>query len=146
MSNVICDLVLYLQSEGLNISWICHGTIPFQYLKTVFTIQHSTLSLTGSQFLFLKQDGSIWDLGGKFRQKRIHLFWIFWSLSFIFALERGNHEEHPQSKCDWISVLHNNLLYAGVRYLLWHYRNFSLTFIFFRTFEAIASPVPLESS
>ena len=33
MSNAICDLVLHLQSEGLNISWICPGTIPFQYLK-----------------------------------------------------------------------------------------------------------------
>ena len=38
------------------------------------------------------------------------------------------------------------VLYAGVRYLLWQYRNFSLAFIFFRTFEAIASPLNLESS
>ena len=34
MPNVIWDLVLYLQSEGWNISWIYTGTIPFQYLKT----------------------------------------------------------------------------------------------------------------
>ena len=73
MSNAICDLVLYLQSEDLNISWIYPGTIPFQYLKTVFAIQHSTLSLTGSLFIFLKRDRSIWALGGKFRRKRIHL-------------------------------------------------------------------------
>ena len=33
MSNVICDLVLYLLSEGLNISWIYTGTIPFHYIK-----------------------------------------------------------------------------------------------------------------
>ena len=58
MFSPICDLVLYLQSEGLNISSIYPGTIPFQYLKTVFAIQYSTLSLTGSQFLFLKCDGS----------------------------------------------------------------------------------------
>ena len=95
MSNAICDFVLYLQSEGLNISWIYPGTIPFQYLKTVFAIQYSTLSLTGSQFIFLKWDGSIWDLGGKFRQKRIYLFWASWSLSFKFVFKRGNHEEHP---------------------------------------------------
>ena len=54
MSNAICDLVLYLQSECLNISWIYPGTIPFQYLKMVFAMQYSTLSLTGSQSIFLK--------------------------------------------------------------------------------------------
>ena len=43
MSNAIYDVMLYLQSEGLNISWICPITIPFQYLKTIFAIQHSTL-------------------------------------------------------------------------------------------------------
>ena len=95
MYNGICDLALYLQSEGLNISWTYPGTIPLQYLKAVFAIQYSTLSLTGSQLIFLKWDGSIWDLGGKFRQKRIHLFWAFWSLSFKFFFKRGNHEEHP---------------------------------------------------
>ena len=95
MSNAIGDLVLYLQSECLNISWIYPGTIPFQYLKTVFAIRDSTLSLTGSQFTFLKWDGLIWDLGGKFRQQQIHLFWAFWSLSFKFFFKRGNYEEHP---------------------------------------------------
>ena len=95
MSSAICDLVLYLQSEGLNISWIYPGTTPFQYLKTVFAIQYSTLSLTGSQLIFLKWDGPIWDLGGKFRQKRIRLFWAFWSFSFNFFFKRGNQEEHP---------------------------------------------------
>ena len=77
MSSAICDLVLYLQSEGLNISWIYPGTIPLQYLKTVSAIKYSTLSLTGSQLIFLKWDGSIWDNGGTFRQKPIHLFWAF---------------------------------------------------------------------
>ena len=94
MSNAICDLVLYLQSENLNISWIYPGTIPFQYLKTVFAIKYSTLSLTGSQFIFLKWDESIWDPRGKFRQKRIHLFWDFWSLSLKFFFKRRNHEEY----------------------------------------------------
>ena len=56
---------------GLNSSWIYHGKIPFQYLKTVFAKQYSTLSLTGSQFILLKCYGSIWDLGCKFRQNVI---------------------------------------------------------------------------
>ena len=56
MPNAICDLVLYLQSEGLNISWTYSGTTSFQNLKTVFAIQYSTLSLNRSQFIFLKWD------------------------------------------------------------------------------------------
>ena len=67
LSNAICDPVLYLQSEGIKISWIYLGTIPFKYLKTVFAIQDFSLSPAGSQFIFLKCDVSIWDLGGKFR-------------------------------------------------------------------------------
>ena len=43
MSNANCDLVLYLQSEGLNISLIKNGI-----RNTVF------YSLIGSQFIFLK--------------------------------------------------------------------------------------------
>ena len=84
MSNAIYDLVLRLLNEGLNISWICHGGIPFQYLKTVFAMQYSPLSLAGSQFAFLKCDGSIWDLGGKFRQNEFVCFEIFevWVLHF----------------------------------------------------------------
>ena len=74
MSNANCDFVLYLHSEGFNISWIYPGTILFQNLKTVFTIPYSTLSLVVSQFIFLKCDESIWDLVGSFRQKRICLF------------------------------------------------------------------------
>ena len=130
MSNGIYDLVLYLQSEGLNISWIYRGTNPFQYLKTLFTTQYSTLSLTGSHFIFLKCDGWIWDLGGKFKQKRINLSSAFRSSSFKFFFKRENHGEHPQSKCGWISAWHHSLLYAGVRYLLWRYRNSNLAFIF----------------
>ena len=36
MPNAICDLVLYLQSEGLNISRVYPGIIPFQCLKAAF--------------------------------------------------------------------------------------------------------------
>ena len=101
ISNATCDIVLYLQSEGLNISWIYPGTIPFQYLKTVFAIQYSTLSLTGSQFIFLKWDGLIWDLGGKFSQKWIHLFWAFEVLVFNFSLKEDTMKNiHNQSMAE----------------------------------------------
>ena len=52
MSNTICVSVLYLSNEVFNISWTYPGIIPFHYLKMVFAIQYSTLSLTGSQFFF----------------------------------------------------------------------------------------------
>ena len=96
MSNAICYLVLHLQSEGLNILWIYPGTISSQYLKLAFAVQYSTQPLDGSQFIFLKYAGSIWDLGGKFRWKRRNWFWAFSNLITIeFLFKRGNSEEHP---------------------------------------------------
>ena len=86
------------------------------------------------------------DFTGKFGQKRIHLFWTFWSLSFKFLFKTGSHKENSKSKCGWISALLDSLLWAGNRHLLWQCINFSLTFIFFRSFEAIASPLNLGSS
>ena len=46
--NAIFNLVLYLLYEGLNISLIYDGTIPFQYLKAIVAMQDSTLTETGS--------------------------------------------------------------------------------------------------
>ena len=69
MSNAICDHVLYLQSEYLNIPWAYPGTIPFQYLKMVFAIQYSPPSLTGSQFIFQFIYGSVWE--------NLKVFWCF---------------------------------------------------------------------
>ena len=110
MSNAICDLVLYLQSEGLNISWIYPGTIPFQYLKTVFAIQYSTLSLIENQFIFLKLDRSIWDLGGKFRQKRIHFFELFeiWVLNSSLKEEtvKSIHNENVAELAHYMIVFY----------------------------------------
>ena len=54
ISNVICDLALYLLNEGLNKSLIHDGIIPFKYLGTVVAMQDSTLSETGSQFILPK--------------------------------------------------------------------------------------------
>ena len=34
--NAICDLAMWLLSEGWNISLICNGTIPFQYLTLLW--------------------------------------------------------------------------------------------------------------
>ena len=139
MSNAICDLVLYLHCEGLNISMNILWCNSILVLKKSICNTDSTLSLVGSQFIFLKCNGLIWDLRGKFRQKQIRLFRAFWSLSFRFFSKSGNHKENLWSKWGWISTLHNSLLYPEVRYQLFWYRNFSLAFIFFRTFEAIAS-------
>ena len=44
-----------------------------------------TLSLTGSQLIFLKCDGSVRDFWGKFKQKQGHLFWAFFSLISNFS-------------------------------------------------------------
>ena len=122
--------MLYVKSdEGLSISWINPGTIPFRYLKTVFAIPCST----GNHFIFLICDGSIdRELKRKFRQKRIHLFlnksFEVWFFKFFF--KRGNHEEHLIIEM-WLN--YNSLLNAGVRNFLWRYRNFILAFIFLRT-------------
>ena len=45
-----------------------------------------------------------------------------------------------------MSASHNSLLNVGVCYLLCQYSKFSLGFIFFSNFEAIASPLNLDSS
>ena len=107
--------ILYFKNEGLNILWISRYNSILGLKKMVFTIQCSTLSLAGRNFIFLICDGSIRDLGGKFRQKEIYLFWVFWSLIFKFFLK----EEAMKNihKCGWISALHDSLLKAGIRYM-----------------------------
>ena len=40
-------------------------------------------SLAGSQFILLKCDGSIWDRGGKYRQKQIHLSFLTFEFDFF---------------------------------------------------------------
>ena len=117
MSHDICDLILYVKSEGLNISWISRYS-SILVLKSGINNAVFYLFLAGRHFIFLKCNRWIWDIGGKFRQKRIYLFWAFWSLIFKFFFKRGNHEDHPWSKRGWISALHNSLLNAGVRHLL----------------------------
>ena len=69
-------------------------------LKTVFSTQHSTLSLAESQFIFLKCNRLIRGLRDKFIQKKFteYFFLSFSNLIFNFFLEIRNHEEHPQWK------------------------------------------------
>ena len=90
ISNGICGLVLYLLSDGWNMSWIYDGTIPFLYLKIVVAMQASDLSGTGSQFIFLKWAASMWEPGGKSKQRRVHLFYAVWNLCFRYLLRSGN--------------------------------------------------------
>ena len=86
-------LVLCLQNEDLNISWI-YPTVPFQYLKIVFAIQYSTLSLTGSQLIFYSAldrcDISDVNLG-----KNEYICFELFEVFFLFFFKIGNHEEHP---------------------------------------------------
>ena len=54
ISNAICDLVLCLLNEGLNISLIYDGTMLFQYLKTADAMQDSSFSKIVKQSNFQK--------------------------------------------------------------------------------------------
>ena len=90
-------------------------------LKTVFSTQHSTLSLAESQFIFLKCNRLIRGLRDKFIQKKFTEYFFLSFSNLIFSL-----------------------LNAGVRYLLCLFRDFSLIFVFFKTFEVIASPLNLS--
>ena len=101
--------------------------IPLQYLKFVFAIHFSTLSLAVARFLF-NCDGSIWDFGGKFRLKVINLFWTFWNLLFDFFFKRGNHEEHHNQNVD--NLVHCiiafntqdlDTCFADIGILVWHW-------------------------
>ena len=85
-SKAIRDLVLYLLSEGWNMSLVYNGLIPSQYLKTVAAMQDSTLPKTGSQFISLKWARPMWEGWGKCKQKRIYLFCAVWSLRFRILL------------------------------------------------------------
>ena len=82
ISNGISDFVLYFKNEGLSISWVSRGN-PILLLKNVLKIKCSPVSLVGRNLIFLKRNGSIRDLGGKFRQKQIYLFGAFWGRSII---------------------------------------------------------------
>ena len=136
----IPDHIFGLKKDNL----IC--SIFVRYLKTIFTKQCTTLSLVGRRFIFLMCNGLIRDLGGKFRQKRIYLFWAFRSLIFRFFFKTGNHEEHPQLKCSWITASYNSFVNARIRYLLFWYWNFSLVVLFLMIFDANALEINLESS
>ena len=134
--NSICDTRSPRKSKNrLN-------TSLFQHSKAVFVIQCST----ESHMIFLNGNELIYqDFWGKFRSKRIHLFFntafVVWFLNF--SLKEENMRDVDKSKCGWISALHNSLLNEWVRNVLWRYGNFSLLFIFLRTFDAVASSLNL---
>ena len=92
MPNTICDLVLYFKSEGLNIPWIYRCTsilaLKSSIPNTVF------YSVASWKLFYFSKLWSVDTISGV-RQKRMYLFWSFWSLIFNFYLIRRNHEEHP---------------------------------------------------
>ena len=65
-------------------------------------------------------------------------FFEVWVLNFSLK-EETMKNIHNQNVAELVH-------HAGGRYLLWGYRDFCLAFIFFRTFEDIASPLNSESS
>ena len=87
----ICRVAEWRIKHFRNISR--YNFIPL--LKTVFTNSILLCLLAGSQFIFLKYNGLIWNLWRKFREKRIHLLRAFWGLIFKFFFKRDNHEKHP---------------------------------------------------
>ena len=97
ISNGICDLVLYLLYEGLNIL-IYEGTIPVRYLKAVVATEDSALSETGSQFISRKWIVPIWEREDRSKNRLIHLSCAAWSLSFRILLSRGNHDAQLSPK------------------------------------------------
>ena len=76
MSIGMLKYILCFKNEGLYISWISRYNSNLG-LKNGF--HNIVLYSVSSQrnFIFLIWDGWIPDLGGKFRQKRICLFWVF---------------------------------------------------------------------
>ena len=56
LSNKICDLVLQLFREEINMPFRYDDAIPFQNLKTSVEVHSSTLPSTEGQFIFRKWD------------------------------------------------------------------------------------------
>ena len=79
---------------------------------------------------------------GKSEHNCFELFEV-WVLNFSLK-EENIQNIHNQNVTELAHYL--SLLYVGVRYLLWRYWKFSSVFIFSKTFEAITSPLILESS
>ena len=133
ISNAICDLVLYLLKEGVNISstWIIVSW--FQNLKTVVAVQSSTLYSTGSQFTLIKCKAEMWVCAERSQQYRIHFLWAIWNLFLNALLSNGYHDVQHLSKCDGIRALQSRLLYAGFKNMACLYKNLSFPFIFLRT-------------
>ena len=79
-----CDQIcsfLRIWSHLLKKPYCALSIVPFYYSETVFAMHYLTLSRAGSQFIFLRYDGLIGDLGGKYRQEqeRGGLFWVWFS-------------------------------------------------------------------
>lgn len=64
------------------------GAITFKYLKTMLAIKDYFFSLTESQFIFPECNEPICIFWGKPRQKWMHLFYLFRSLSWRSLFKR----------------------------------------------------------
>lgn len=71
------------------------------------------------------------------------LSYLKFDFLFFFLKEQTTRNIHNLNAVDLADCI--SLLNAGIRYVLRRHQNSSLTFIFFRSFEAIASPLDFES-
>ena len=121
ISNVICDLVLYLLHERLNIPSTNDSTMPFHHLKIVVTMHDSAVWETCSQFILSRWIAPMRERINvdqcRSKQKCTHLFCAAWSLHFRFLLSRGNHDVKMWSKWSWIiaSIMFGNLFNLSVK-------------------------------
>ena len=132
MSSAIYDLFLYLQSEGWNISSIYPSKIPLIKNSIHNTIFYSVACQ--KQFIFLKCNGSIWDLGNKFKHKQIHLFWAFRCSILNFSLKEEtmriihNRNVVELTHCTIVfSTQESVTCFVYTKILVWHL--FSLVFL-----------------
>ena len=95
----VCRIEFVIWYKNLNVSWIYYGAIPFQYLKTVVAMQHSTLSETGNQFFFRRWNVPMQKQGVK--SKHRHLFICFVPTGacvlYFYWLEATNKCNHNQN-------------------------------------------------
>ena len=87
----ILKYILYFINADLNISWI------FRYNSILGPKSgfHNTVFYSVYSWAWLYISNMRW-IEGKFRQKQIYLFWVFWNLISKFFFKRGSHEEHTQ--------------------------------------------------
>ena len=72
----VCRIQFVIQYENLNVSSIYYGAVPFQYLKTVVAMQHSTLSEIGSQIFFRRSNVPMQEQWGRSKHRHLLIYFV----------------------------------------------------------------------